>query len=304
MTDRVPVILDVDTGTDDALAIAYAVESPRVDLIAVTTVAGNVDVEKTTANSLAVLDWLGAASVPVHRGASRPLVRPHQDASWIHHEQGLGGANIPASSRGTGPDRGPAAIVRHANARPGELTLVAVGPLTNVAIALNVEPRLPELLRSLVIMGGAFRVPGNTTPWAEFNIVVDPEAAAQVFAAGFPNLVAVGLDVTERVGLTKSDWSSVTQGSKKRPSAALFGEVGAHAFASRAIEQFHLHDPLSMIVAVDPSLVELEGATVVVDLDDEYLGRTRIDGPGTSQIALGVDVERALDEFRRTVGLV
>ena len=303
MTDRQAIILDVDTGTDDALAIAYAVESPHVELVAVTTVAGNVDVEKTTANSLAVLDWLGATDVPVHRGASRPLVRPHKDASWVHHEQGLGGAKIPRSNRGLGPDRGPAAIVRLANARPGELVLVAVGPLTNVAIALNVEPRLPQLLKSLVIMGGAFTVPGNTTPTAEFNILVDPEAAAQVFAAGFPAVTAIGLDVTERVGLTKQDWSRVVDRTDLRPAAALFGEVGAHSFANRQVDRFHLHDPLATMVAVNPSLVRGESAEVVVDLDAEHLGQTRMSGPGTTLVALEVDTERALAEFRQVVGL-
>ena len=112
MTERVPVILDVDTGTDDALALAYAVMSPRIDLIAATTVAGNVDVEKTTANTLAVLDWLGAPDVPVHRGASRPLVRPHRDAIYFHDEGGLGGAHLPPSPRSIGADRGPAALIR------------------------------------------------------------------------------------------------------------------------------------------------------------------------------------------------
>ena len=135
-----PVILDVDTGTDDALALAYAVASPRIDLVAVTTVAGNVDVEKTTANTLAVLDWLGAGDVPVHRGASRPLVRPHRDAIYFHDEGGLGGAQLPPSTRSIGADRGPAALIRLARQRPGELTLVTLGPLTNLAIALNVEP--------------------------------------------------------------------------------------------------------------------------------------------------------------------
>jgi inosine-uridine nucleoside N-ribohydrolase len=193
-------------------------------------------------------------------------------------------------------------MVRLANARPGELTVVAVGPLTNLAIALNVEPRLPELIKSLVIMGGAFQVPGNTSPAAEFNIVVDPEAAAQVFA-GFPNLTAIGLDVTERVGLSKQDWSDVVDRTGLRPAAALFGEVGAHAFANRNIDQFHLHDPLAMMVAIDPGLVRSEEATVVVDLDDANLGRTRIVGPGSTHVAVEVDVERALAEFRRVVGL-
>jgi inosine-uridine nucleoside N-ribohydrolase len=198
----VPLILDVDTGTDDALALAYAIQSPHIDLIAVTTVAGNVSVEKTTANSLAVLDWLGADSVPVHRGASRPLVRPHRDAIYFHDEGGLGGARLPASRRPVGADRGPAAIIRLALQRPREMTLVMLGPLTNLAIALNVEPGLVDVLKEVVVMGGAYRVPGNTTPAAEFNILVDAEAAEQVFAAPFRDLTVVGLDVTQQVALT------------------------------------------------------------------------------------------------------
>ena len=154
MSERVPLVLDVDTGTDDALALAYAVASPEIELVAITTVAGNVDVEKTTSNTLSVLDWLGAGDVSVHRGASRPLVRPHRDAIYFHDEGGLGGARLPTSTRSIGPDRGPAALIRLARQRPGELTLVALGPLTNLAIALNVEPRLPELLKSVVLMGG------------------------------------------------------------------------------------------------------------------------------------------------------
>ena len=119
MNERVPVILDVDTGTDDALALAYAVAiSQRSTWWRSTTVAGNVDVEKTTANTLAVLDWLGAEDVPVHRGASRPLVRPHQDAVYFHDEDGLGGARFPPSTRSIGADRGPAAIIRLARQRP------------------------------------------------------------------------------------------------------------------------------------------------------------------------------------------
>ena len=118
----IPVILDVDTGSDDALALAYAVASPELDLVAVSTVAGNIDVTKATANTLAVLDWLGAADVPVHQGASHPLVRPHQDAAYFHHEGGLGGARLPVSTRQIGKDRGPAAMIRLARQRPGEIT--------------------------------------------------------------------------------------------------------------------------------------------------------------------------------------
>jgi purine nucleosidase len=303
MTASVPVILDVDTGSDDALALAYAVAAPHIDLIAATTVAGNVDVAKATANTLAVLDWLGASDIPVHRGASRPLVRPHQDASHFHHEGGIGGAQLPTSTRQEGNDRGPAAMIRLARQRPGEITLVALGPLTNVAIALNVEPSLPSLLKSVVIMGGAFTVAGNTTPAAEFNIVVDPEAAAQVFTAPWAELTAVGLDVTNLVALTSADWQAVHERRDLPPTAALIGEVGRFAFQTLGRERFALHDPLAVAVAVSPGLVVTEDATVEVATAGDDAGRTRIVGPGRTRVALSVDAERALADFRATVQL-
>ncbi|MGH2613772.1 MAG: nucleoside hydrolase [Thermomicrobiales bacterium] len=303
MSERTPIILDVDTGTDDALALAYAVESPKIDLVAVTTVAGNVDVEKATANSLAVLDWLGATDVPVYRGASRPLVRPHVDAAEFHDVGGLGGARLPVSKRAVGEYKGPAAIIRLARERPGELTLVAVGPLTNVAIALNVEPDLPELLKAVVLMGGAFTVPGNTTPAAEFNILVDPEAAAQVFSAPFASLTAVGLDVTKHVALTSDDWDAANANGDLAQSAKLLAEVGRHAYTKLGVERFALHDPLAVAVAADPSLVRAEHATVVVETAQADDGRTRIVGTGAVKVAIEVDRDRALAEFRRTVGL-
>lgn len=303
MTEQVPVILDVDTGTDDALALGYAVASPRIELVAVTTVAGNVGVEKTTANTLAVLDWLGAGDVPVHRGASRPLVRPHRDAVYFHDEGGLGGAQLPPSTRSVGADRGPAALIRLARLRPRELTLVTLGPLTNLAIALNVEPNLPELLKSVVVMGGAYSVPGNTTPAAEFNILVDPEAAEQVLTARFPNLTTVGLDVTERVALTRDDWDAVNAASTIPPPATLLREVGKFAFSRLGREQFSLHDPLSVAVAIDPTLIDVRELAVAIDFVEPERGRTRIVGPGSVRVATSVDAQRALEEFRRTVGL-
>jgi inosine-uridine nucleoside N-ribohydrolase len=303
VTERVPLILDVDTGTDDALALAYAVASPRIELVAVTTLAGNTDVEQTTANTLAVLDWLGATSVPVHRGASRPLVRPHRDAAYFHDENGLGGAQLPPSAREIGPDRGPAAVIRLARGRPGELTLVTLGPLTNLAIALNVEPRLPELLKRVVVMGGAYYVAGNTTPAAEFNILVDPEAAEQVFTAPFRDLIAVGLDVTQKVALSRADWEAVSGDSALPAPASLLREVGRFAFETLKVERFSLHDPLAVAVAVDSELIRGERAAIVVDGEESERGRTRIAGPGMVNVAVAVDAQGALDDYRRTVGL-
>jgi purine nucleosidase len=303
VSERLPIILDVDTGTDDALALAYALRHPAIDLIAVSTVAGNIGVELATANTLSVLDWLGGTGVPVHRGASRPLVRPHRDATYFHDEGGLGGANLPVSRRDIGPDRGPAAIIRLARQRPGELTLVCVGPLTNLAIALNVEPKITELLKGIVIMGGAYTVPGNTTLAAEFNILVDPEAAEQVFAAPFRQVVAVGLDVTEQVALTRDDWDAACENPALPPAASLLGEVGKFAFDRLQRDRFSLHDPLAVAVALEPDLVRTEEAAIVVESTEPERGRTRIVGPGTIHVAVAVDAERALADFRKTVGL-
>ena len=305
MTKPLPLILDVDTGTDDALALAYAHANPNIELVAATTVAGNIGVDLATANTLAVLDYIGANDVPVHRGASHPLSRPHRDAIYFHHENGMGGAQIPASTRDIGPDRGPAAIIRMAKQRPGELTLVCLGPLTNLAIALNVEPGLTDLLAGVALMGGAFNVPGNTTPAAEFNILVDPEAAEQVFAAPFRHLVAVGLDVTERVRLTTADWKHALENAGSLdPTAALLGEVGRFAYGELGRDSFALHDPLAVATALQPNLVSREDAAIVVETTSgDGLGQTRIVGPGRVQVAIAVDAERALRDFRETVGL-
>lgn len=288
--DPVPVLLDVDTGVDDAIAIAVAIGSPEIDLVAISTVAGNVDVEKTTANTLAVLDHLGAGDIPVHRGANRPLCRPLHDAAHFHGLDGLGNSGLPVSQRSLGPDRGPAAIIRLAMARPGELTLICVGPLTNLAIALNVAPELPSLFRSVVVMGGAYWKTGNITPHAEFNIYADPEAADQVLTASFPSLTVVGLDVTERVSISKDAWSKL--GDCSDPAARLIYRICCRSFEDRGVPAFYLHDPLAVAVAADPSLVQTEVATVNVATDDEQRGRT-VTSPGG-----GVRIGRAVDEER------
>ena len=300
---KVPVILDVDTGLDDALALALAFLSPRVELVAVTSVAGNVDVVQTTRNSLTVLDWFGATGVPVHRGASRPLVKPLQTATHYQGDDGLGDSNLPPSARATGPDRGPAAMIRLATARPGELTLVCVGPLTNLASALTVEPGLPDLVAGLVIMGGAFWLPGNFTPAAEFNVYVDPEAAAQVFAAAdrFKHVTAIGLDVSTQTVLTPADWAAAAE--LHGPAAQLIRRICRRSFVDRGLQTVALHDPLALGVAIDASLVGVESATVEVVLDGEERGRTRPVGSGPVRLARTVDAARFLRLFRTTLGL-
>ena len=302
-TSRIPVILDVDTGVDDAMAIALALRSPELELVAVTTLAGNVGVDRTTANTLAVLDHLGADTVPVHVGASRALTRPHADAVYFHGESGLGSSTLPASRRGVAPLRGPAAIIAYAAERPGEITLVCTGPLTNLAIALNVAPELPSLLRQVIVMGGAFRVPGNVTAHAEYNIWADPEAAHHVFDAPLPGLTAIGLDVTHQTSLSRETWERAEATGRHGTPAKVVAEVNRHVFLEKGRSGSYLHDPLTVGAVIDPRLLRHDAAAVQVTREDAELGRTRIVGEGPTMVAAEVDAERFVALFEERLGL-
>ncbi len=195
-----PIILDCDPGIDDALAIAFAHGHPGIDLVGITTVAGNVSLARTTENALAVCEYIGAAGTPVTAGCAGPLLRPALDARQVHGESGLGGAVLPAPAASPAPGHAIDYIIETVRAAPGQITLVATGPLTNIALAVKREPRLADWVREFVIMGGSAGR-GNVTPAAEYNIWADPEAAAVVFRAGW-TVVVLGLDVTLRTGAT------------------------------------------------------------------------------------------------------
>jgi inosine-uridine nucleoside N-ribohydrolase len=188
------VLIDCDPGIDDALAIAFACGHPGLDLRGVTTVAGNVGLAQTTANALSVLDFAGRPDVPLAAGSAAPLLRPHVDARDVHGHAGLGQARLPpAQARPVDADATDL-IIDTVGAAPGEITLVAIGPLTNIALAVRRQPGLVDQVADFVIMGGS-ATRGNVTPAAEFNIATDPEAAAIVFGAGW-QVTMVGLDVT------------------------------------------------------------------------------------------------------------
>jgi purine nucleosidase len=194
------IILDCDPGIDDALAIAFAAGSPEIELAGLTTVAGNVGLARTTANALAVAGFVGAPDVPVTAGAAAPLLRPALDAAHVHGDSGLGSAVLPAPARGARSGHGCDFIIETIAAAPGEITLVATGPLTNIALAVTREPRLASWVKDFVIMGGSASR-GNVTPAAEYNIWADPEAAAIVFRAGWM-VRMIGLDVTHQARAT------------------------------------------------------------------------------------------------------
>jgi purine nucleosidase len=286
----IPLILDVDTGVDDALALLYAVASPEVDLIAATAVMGNISVEQATENTLAVLEVAGRVDVEVAQGAARPLGRDHVPFPVVHGERGLGRAAPPPPTASPSSRSAVQVIVGSARERPGEVLLVATGPLTNVALALREEPALPQLLRGFALMGGAFARGGNVTPAAEANIWVDPAAAAEVFTAFSGSdeerlPVCVGLDVTEHAVMRRPDLDEICAPAPES-SLGLLVE-GATSFymdfyaAVVGEDGCRLHDPLAVAVAIDPSLVRLETTRVEVETDGRWtIGQTVADLTG------------------------
>ncbi|HJP89938.1 MAG TPA: nucleoside hydrolase [Candidatus Limnocylindrales bacterium] len=276
MTDRIPLILDVDTGIDDALALLYACASPEADLLAVTTVAGNVEGRQVAANTLAVLELAGRGDVPVHLGEEHPLVKPLITTPETHGPKGIGYAELPVAHREIDQVSAVDRIVGLARTRQGEITLVTLGPLTNLARALVHEPALPELLKGWFMMGGAYRVPGNTTPTTEWNLHVDPDAAKSVFAAwGGPTLpIAMGLDVTERARLLPAHLERIAALAGAEPAGNPV--VRFLGDALRFYFEFHdrydgfygafIHDPFVVAAALDPSLVETRPLFVDVEV--------------------------------------
>ena len=225
MTDRLPVILDVDTGIDDSLALLYACASPELEIVAVTCLAGNVGGRQVADNTRAVLELAGRPDIPVALGAEAPLVKPLKTTEETHGPLGIGHAKLPVPVRPLESDHAADLIVETVRRRPGEITLVTLGPMTNLALALDREPRLPWLLRRWVFMGGAFAVPGNTTPTSEWNVQVDPDAAKACLAAWAAALagdpvadrsqavlpLGMGLDVTERARILPADVAALAR---------------------------------------------------------------------------------------------
>jgi purine nucleosidase len=275
----IPLILDVDTGVDDMVALLFAAASPEVELIAATTVTGNVHVDRATRNTLAVLEMAGLGDVEVARGAEAPLVQSWEPFPIVHGEEGLGGFT-PAAPAGAASMRNAAAlIVAEAHRRPGEVLLVATGPLTNVALAVEREPALPELLKGFALMGGAYREGGNVTPRAEANVWMDPDAAARVFTAWSGAAPAqlprcVGLDVTEQVVMAREDVEAACAPAPASDLARLLREgighyIDFHASTGR-FAGASMHDPLALAATLDPTLCGWAETRVEVELEGRW----------------------------------
>lgn len=331
-----PVFVDVDTGVDDALALTYLFASPDADVVGIASTGGNVGVEQVCENNLGLLTLCGRTGIPVSRGSAETLTGPMSLPSKVHGPRGLGYADLPPGGHRLTDHDAASAWVRAARAHPGELVGVATGPLTNLALALRAEPELPTLLRRLVIMGGSYDHRGNTTAVAEWNISVDPEAAAEVLASWAPKVaerqrlpILCGLDLTRRVAMTPDHLARLAAAAGSTTTRlSADDERGTRSSASnpliRVIEdamrfyleayhelghgyQAHLHDPLAAAVALDPELVATRPATVDIELTGTLTRAMTVtdwspDRKPNALIGIDVDAAAFFDRFIERVG--
>ena len=295
MTD---IIFDCDPGHDDAIALLLALGSPELNLLGVTTVCGNQTLEKTTANAIRVLDYVGRDDVSVAAGADRPLVRDRHVAAEVHGETGLDGPDLPPASRPPEPAHAIDWIAMTLIGHPDPVTLVPTGPLTNIALFLARYPELAGRVERIVLMGGAIGE-GNVTPAAEFNIWADPEAAHRVFTSGI-DLTMVGLDVTHQALLGPADVARLRSSGRAGTLVADLFEFYVQFHRRRyGWEGAPVHDAVAMAHVIDGGLLTTEHVGVVVDTGPELSrGRTHADRSGLADWERNCHVAVAIDSDR------
>ena len=291
-----PVILDVDPGHDDAVALMLACGHPGLDLLAVTTVAGNVTLDKTTRNTLRVLSFVGRTDVPVAAGASKPLERPLHTAEDIHGESGLDGSEEIPETVFRPDERGAVALIADVlRATPEPVTLVPVGPLTNIATFLREHPELKDCVAHISLMGGSIGL-GNTTPAAEFNIYVDPEAAREVFESGLP-ITMSGLDVTHQAGAGPDERERLRATGRVGGVVAEFLDFFAAAYKGFfGFDAPPLHDPVAVAAVVEPGLLKTRPMRVDIECESALTrGETVCDFHGVTGKEPNAEVGIELD---------
>jgi inosine-uridine nucleoside N-ribohydrolase len=314
------VIIDTDPGVDDALALILALQSPELSVDAITTVSGNVHVDLATHNALTVLGLFPPGRRPaVAKGADRPLTRAWDTAAHVHGDDGLGGISqlrlpdgqprYPAASTSLASYDAATCLLDLTRRAPGQLTLVALGPLTNLAQALRRDASLARQLAGVVIMGGAVTVPGNVTPVAEFNIHVDPEAAQVVFSSGLP-ITLIGLDVTEQVRLSAEMLDPHIR-YRHSPHSRFVVECTAQTIQySTRVERppgMAMHDPLAVGALIDPTIVRTVPLSIQVETKGDFTTgmlvadrralRDDRKAPANANVALEVEAARFLAMF-------
>jgi pyrimidine-specific ribonucleoside hydrolase len=294
----IPIVIDCDPGHDDAFAIMLAVASPEVELRAVTTVAGNQTLDKTTANALKVLELIGRPDIPVAAGADKPLTRALRTAADVHGESGLDGPDLPDPT--TSVVDADAVELLNESIEPG-VVLVPTGPLTNVALLLQRHPDVKERLERIVWMGGAASE-GNITPAAEFNAFVDPEAAAFVFGSEIP-VTMIGLDITHKALFTAEHAEQLRGTGPAGKAVAEMADFFLVFHRQRyRFDGAPIHDAMAVAHVIDPTLVETVNCNVEIETESQYCdGRTVVDiwhvtdGALNSHVGVDVDAPRFLE---------
>ena len=295
------ILIDTDPGIDDAMAIHLAFAHPQLEVVGLTSVFGNVHVPIATRNALRLVEMAGA-TCPVAEGAAVPLVQPLRPPGYVvHGDEGFG--TVPAAEPAERADHRDAAqfIVDTVTASPGQVTLCPIGPLTNIALALRLDPSIAGLVRNVIVMGGAVERAGNVTRWAEANIWNDPHAAAEVFAADWP-VTLVGLDVTELVRCTSGDFVMLSEAAPVIGgflNEAVQFYFGWHRGKDR-LEGCFMHDPAAVLAVVEPGLFETRDVPIRVEVEGEEVGRTVADpsaGTRPVSVCLGVDADAARERF-------
>jgi purine nucleosidase len=288
------IILDCDPGHDDAMAILLAHGSPQIELLAITTVAGNQTLDKTSLNALRVCSVAGIRDVPVAAGCDRPLIRELKTAAYIHGESGLDGPAFGEPTVRLDERHAVDVIIDLVMSSSGDITLVPTGPLTNIAMALRKEPRILQKVQEIILMGGAY-TRGNATPAAEFNIYVDPEAAAIVFNAGWP-LTMVGLDLTHQALATPAVLERIA--ALRTPVARIAVELMEffrETYRRNAgFDSPPVHDPCAVARVIDASVMDCVKAFVAIETEGKFTsGMTVTDfrsGQPNVQVATKLDV--------------
>lgn len=293
----IPVIIDTDPGIDDALALMLAFASPEVDVRAVTTVGGNSGLAHTTENALRLLHLLDRDDVPVGAGSDVPLVRRDSAPDpTTHGVDGFGGVVLPQAPRDADERSAVEIMVAVIESSQAPVTLIALGPLTNVAVLIAAFPRTAAKLERIVLMGGGARVLGNMTPAAEFNIWYDPDAAARVFGAGIP-VTMVGLDVTQQAVTAPEDWDGLRGGGKVAEAVLAMVEFyTAYYLRVSGSSSTAQHDSLAVAAVIDPSLVTTHALYVDVECSGPLTrGMTVVDVDNITKLAPNADVALEVD---------
>lgn len=302
-----PIVIDTDMGVDDALAIMLAINSSEVELMGLTTVAGNVSLEQGTRNALQVLELLGRDEIPVYMGAATPLERSPVDALSVHGPHGLGEAELPEPQM-LPSGRAVDYLISEIMTRPGELIIVALGPLTNLLLAEQKSPGILNCARRVIAMGGAVWCNGNITESSEFNSFADPHALQKLIQADV-NLTLVPLDVTQKLQLLEDD---ITAGlkSRKDPIASFITastrSIIAYEKGHANFPGLHLHDPAAVALTIEPAMFKTKTLWIDVDVSEEKAGHIILHNEEATDanavdVAVEVDVDRFISFFKHRI---